>query len=182
MSITTQVISGDKITQDDLNLINEYRNIRLGRSSIWDHVDNNGFHERTFFLVKDDSQLVSFCTLRSISVYLDENEYQILGLQAVISIVQGKGYGKALMQLVKNYAHEHAKTVIGFCEKTNADFYRKSGLQVFDDGCEVFAYIQPDGKEYYDCPGDVIYLNGKDNFMSRVSKQRLKVKHYIPHW
>src|SRR5690606_23615015 len=96
--ITVHQIKGKDLSQRDLNMINRYRRVRLNRTSVWDHKENNKFHDRTFFLAKDGKYLLSFGTLRTVSIYIDEKPYDIWGLQAVISVIQGKGYGKALMQ------------------------------------------------------------------------------------
>ena len=179
--ITVGTISGKVLAQEDLDLINQYRKIRLDRTSEWDHKTNNGFEERTFFLVKDNNKLVSFGTLRPIKIYIDNKEYEILGLQAVISIVQGKGYGKILMHSIKDYANSLGKTVIGFCERKNAEFYRKSGFNVWENGNQNFIYTTDNGKELTN-KGDVVYHSGNENFMESVVGNKLFVKHFIPHW
>lgn len=107
MKISTEIIIGKDLKQEDLDLINEYRKIRLDRSSTWDHQNNNYFHDRLFFLVRIDNKLVSFGTLRPIKIYVDNEEIEIMGIQAIISIVQGKGYGKVLMQEMIKYANEN---------------------------------------------------------------------------
>lgn len=175
------IVSGKEVTKADLELINKYRKIRLNRTSIWDHNINTGFEERTFFLVKDSGELVSFGTLRPVKIYIDNKEYEILGLQAVISIMQGKGYGKILMHSIKDYAEEENKTVIGFCERKNSEFYRKSGFNVWENGNWNFIYIDTNGNEQA-AEGDVVYYSKNQNFIKTIQKGNLYVKHFIPHW
>lgn len=179
----TEIISGKDVSQADLDVINEYRRIRLDRTSTWDHVDNPGFEERTFFLVKNsNNQLLSFGTLRPVKIYIETQEYTIWGIQAVISVVQGKGYGKLLMHSIKEFVEESGITLIGFCEKKNSEFYKKSGCSVFEDGCDYFVYLKESGERILDTPGDVLYINGKDRFMDEVIRSKKEVIHYISHW
>lgn len=181
MKITTERIIGKNLKQEDLDLINEYRKIRLNRSSTWDHQNNNYFHDRLFFLVRDDNNLVAFGTLRSIKVYVDNQEIEIMGIQAVISIVQGKGYGKALIQEMIKYADQNQLTLVGFCERKNAEFYIKSGLEVFENKNLNFIFIKENGEEYTE-EGDVIYYSVKDSTIKDAVFNNKKVKHLIPHW
>lgn len=178
---TTGIITGKDLKQEDLDLINEYRRIRLDRSSAWDHHKNNYFHDRLFFLVRNDGNLVSFGTLRPIKVYVDNNEVNIMGIQAVISIVQGKGYGKTLMQEMIKYADQNQLVLVGFCEHKNAEFYIKSGLEVFENKNLNFIFIKDNGEEYTE-EGDVIYHSIKDFAIKDALLKDVKIKHYIPHW
>lgn len=179
--INIEILNGSKLTQQDLDLINEYRKIRLNRSSIWDHTRNNYFHDRLFFLVRHDNKLVSFGTLRPIKVYIDKQEIGIMGIQAVISIVQGKGYGKHLMQEMVKYADKNNQILVGFCEHKNAEFYLKSGLEVFVGHNLNFISVNTDGEEYTE-EGDVIYYSGKDSTVKEAILQNKRITHYIPHW
>lgn len=181
MKITTERIIGKDLKQEDLDLINEYRKIRLSRSSTWDHQNNNYFHDRLCFLVRDDNNLVSFGTLRPIKVYVDNQEIEIMGIQAVISIVQGKGYGKALIQAMIKYADQNQLTLVGFCEHKIAEFYIKSGLEVFENKNLNFIFIKENGEEYTE-EGDVIYHSVKDSTIKDVVFNNKKVKHLVPHW
>ncbi len=179
--ISKETVIGKELKQEDLDLINEYRKIRLGRSSIWDHQNNNYFHDRLFFLVRDDNKLVSFGTLRPIKVYIDDNEIDIMGIQAVISIIQGKGYGKILMQEMVKYADQNQLTLVGFCEHKNAEFYTKSGLEVFENKNLNFIFVKENGEEYTE-EGGVIYYSAENSDIKDALLNNKKIKHFIPHW
>ncbi len=181
MNITTEILTGKDLKQEDLDLINEYRKIRLDRSSTWDHQNNNYFHDRIFFLVRDNNKLVSFGTLRAIKVYIDNQEIDIMGIQAVISIIQGKGYGKVLMQEIIKYADQNQLILVGFCEHKNAEFYIKSGLEVFESKNLNFIFVKENGEEYTE-EGDVIYYSVNDSTIKDALISNKKVKHLIPHW
>lgn len=181
LNIKVEIISGKDLNQEDLDLINKYRKIRLDRTSTWDHQNNNYFHDRLFFTVKDNGKLVSFGTLRSIKVYIDKQEVDIMGIQAVISIVQGKGYGKILMKEMIKYAKENKLILVGFCEHKNAEFYIKSGLEVFENKNLNFIFVKENGEEYTE-EGDVIYYSAKDSIIKDTLLNNKKIKHFIPHW
>lgn len=180
-NISKEIVLGKDLSQMDLDLINEYRKIRLNRSSTWNHLNNNYFHDRLFFLVRDDNNLVAFGTLRSINIYINEHEIKIMGIQAVISIVQSKGYGKLLMQEMIRYADNNEQILVGFCEHKNEGFYLKSGLEVFEGKNSNFIFVKKNGEEYTE-DGDVIYYSGKDNRAKEAILQNKKIIHYIPHW
>lgn len=179
--IKTEIISGKDLKQEDLDLINKYRKIRLDRTSTWDHQNNNYFHDRLFFLVKDNNELVSFGTLRPIKVYVDKNEVDIMGIQAVISIIQSKGYGRILMQSMIKYADNNKLILVGFCEHKNAEFYIKSGLEVFENKNLNFIYVMDDGEEYTE-EGDVIYYSADGSEIKEALDHNKKIKHFVPHW
>lgn len=181
MNVTTETIIGKDLKQDDLDLINEYRRIRLDRSSTWDHQNNNYFHDRLFFLIRDDNKLVSFGTLRPIKLYVNNREIEIMGIQAVISIIQGKGYGKTLMQEMIKYADKNDSVLVGFCEHKNAEFYIKAGLEVFENKNLNFIFVKENGEEYTEV-GDVIYYSAKDSTIKDALLNNGKIKHLIPHW
>jgi len=119
MNILVVIKSGKELTLEELNIINKYRNLRLGRTSIWDHKNNIGFEERTIFMLKENEEIKSFCTIRPIDIFVKEKKYRIWGLQAVVSIDQGKGYGRMLMRSVQEYTYKTGKTLVGFCEEKN---------------------------------------------------------------
>lgn len=180
-NIKVEIISGKDLSQENLDLINKYRKIRLDRISIWDHQSNNYFHERLFFLVKNNNKLVSFGTLRSIKIYIDKQEIEIMGIQAVISIIQGKGYGKILMHEMIKYAEENKLILVGFCEHRNAEFYIKSRLEVFENKNLNFVFVKENGEEYTE-EGDVIYYSANGSNIKEALLKNEKIKHFIPHW
>ncbi len=181
MNITTEIVLGTNLKQEDLDLVNEYRVIRLGRNRIWDHKINNQFQDRLFFLVRDDNKLVSFGTLRSLKVMVDKREVEILGMQAIISIIQGKGYGKILINKMVEYAKESKQTIVGFCEPKNAEFYKKSGMEVFTGKNQNFIHVSENGNEYTE-DGDVIYYSNNSQQIKTTLEENNKITHKFPHW
>jgi predicted GNAT family acetyltransferase len=180
-NLITEIALGKQLTNADLETINEYRLLRLQRPNAWDHAINNHFHDRTFFLVRDDGVLVSFGTLRSLQIYIDGKQVEVMGVQTIVSIIQSKGYGKILMQEMIKYADEHSLTLLGFCDPHNRDFYLKSGVEVFPEKGANFIYINELSEERTQ-PGDVIYYSASGNEVKEAILADKKIKHFIPHW
>lgn len=178
----TEIIKGSAISNSDLEVVNEYRKKYFDRNKMWDHETNNHFHDRIIFLLKEDSVLKAFCTIRDFEVYVNEVKHEILGLQLVSSVEKGKGYGKILMEAVKEYISKQDKTLIGFSEKHITLFYKKTGFNIYIDGSDKFVYVKDDGERYKDGPGDAIFIGPKDSFMFEVVEKNLEVIHYVPHW
>lgn len=179
--LTTQILYGRDINQRDLDRINEYRKIRLDRDNVWDHLANNFFHSRLFFLVRDNSELVAFGVLKLIEVFIGGQKIDIQGIQSIISIVQGKGYGKALIHNMINYAKEKNLILVGFCEPHNSEFYQKSGLEVFPGKNTSFIHEKENGETYTE-EGDVIYFSGSNDIIKTTLLAGKEIRHKVSHW
>lgn len=179
--ITTEVIKGSEVTNEDIVVMNEYRKLYFKNNTPWDHKTNNGFHDRTFFLVRDNSKLVAFGTLLDICITINEHEYDILGIQGIASVIKGQGYGKAIVQEMIFYALKNDETLVGFCVHENAEFYRKSGLKVKDHGNLNFIHKTEDGEEYSE-EGDVIYFSKEPSRITKAIENNEKIIHFVPHW
>ncbi len=181
MNIKIETVQGSDLAQSDLDVVNQYRKILFNRDNVWDHQTNNYFHDRIFFLVRADNKLVAFGTIRPIALKIENEEVEIMGIQAVSSIEQRKGYGKVLMQEMTKYADENNKTLVGFCVPENAEFYIKSGLQVFPGKNLNFYHVEEDGSEYSE-DGDVIYYSSVNNKVKEAIQNNKKITHQVPHW
>lgn len=180
-NINVEIIPGFEVSNEDLSVINRYRELKFKRDVVWDHKVNNYFHDRTFFLAKLDGELKAFGTLRRIHIFIKNVEYKILGIQAVASIEERKGYGKAVMQSMVNYANDNNEVLIGFCTPNNRDFYLKSGLKVKQDAMNKFFYKQDNEIELSD-EGDVIYYSKDKNAIIEAIESGNKIIHLINHW
>lgn len=137
----------------------------------------------TFFFVKDRNKIVSLGQLIPLKIkYLGKN-YNLFGISNMISIKKGKGYGKILVQAMKDFLIKKQKTGLGFCHKGNVKFYKKSGLIVENKLKNRFFYDYGDSKENKDAMQDfVLYLEGKDNFPTKVLKTKSLIKIPCEHW
>tara|TARA_Y100000310_G_scaffold129185_1_gene128334 strand:+ start:492 stop:1049 length:558 start_codon:yes stop_codon:yes gene_type:complete len=139
--------------------------------------------QSTFFFVKKDKQIVSLGLLRPVKIkYLGEN-YNIFGMGNMISIVKRKGYGKILVQAMKDFLSKNRKTGLGFCSKKNTKFYQKSGIIVEGKLKNRFFYDYGNPQENREAMGDfVTYWEGKDKFVSKVLRTKSLVKIPCEHW
>ncbi len=133
--------------------------------------------ESSFFFVKKGKQDVSFGLLRPIKIKYLRKNYNIFGISNMISIKKGKGYGKILVQAMKDFLSKKDKTAIGFCHEGNVGFYKKSGLIVEGKLKNRFFYDYGDSKENKNAMQDfVIYQEGKDKFPTKLLKTKSLVK------
>jgi hypothetical protein len=140
------------------------------------------FEKDVFFTVSEDD-VVSLGRLRPVVISLDNKNYDILGIADIVSVIKGRGYGKMLLKSMLKYLKQKNKTGIGFCLSKNSVFYEKSKFKITKDMAKLFVYKAKNGKLVVnDWDNDIIYYNGKDNFMARFLKSPKKVLTSIPHW
>ncbi|MEO6728839.1 MAG: hypothetical protein ABIM99_02860 [Candidatus Dojkabacteria bacterium] len=172
---------GFELTQEELNVINTQRVLKFETKKIWDHAVHNYFHDWLFVLVKEGDQLKAFGDMEDVVIYFDNLSFPIIGFGGIISIEEGKGYGKALMKAMVTYSNENEETLVGFCDPKNRDFYLKSGLKVKEKGTSNFFHKNEEGKEANDT-GDVIYYSQEENEITKAIESNKKIIHLVPHW
>ena len=94
-----------------------------------------------------------------------------------------KGYGTTLIQNMINYSKETKKSILGFCGDEEVKFYKKVGLKVKRDFSLRLEMENPKTKQRIPdadgaCPG--VYLEGNDNFISQVSKNKGIATYWMP--
>jgi len=147
------------------------------------------FADDIFFILRNSKkEIVSVGRLKPVKLKFMKNDYHVLGIADVVSVVRKKGYGKRLMKEIKKYLKQKKKTGIGFCFRKNSGFYRKCGFGIARNQVARFVYKNKKKKTYGDidinkADVDVIYFNGKDFFADKFLKNKKQdVKIYIPHW
>jgi len=176
-----EIIPGSEISDEDLEVINEQRKLKFKPNQDWDHKQNNIFHKWLFFLVKENNELKAFGDLEDIDLFIDTDIFPILGVGGIASVIEGKGYGKALMQAMVNYAKENEETLVGFCDPENRGFYLKCGLKVKETGNSNFIHKKEDGSVHTE-NGDVIYYSSVENEVTKAIESGKKIFHLVPHW
>lgn len=168
--IHCDVIKGKELTKADLSVINSLRRLEFNSKSPVDPAPENDDWVKDYFLLKNVAgELLAFGRLHQVEVEFQGKPYSILGIATIVSAIKGKGYGKRLMLGIKEFATTQEKTAIGFCNPTNTPFYEKCGYRILVDGVKQFAYRESDGNLVFDGrPGDVLYLDGKDELMAEV--------------
>jgi hypothetical protein len=148
-----------------------------------DSLKNSESKGSTFFFVKYKSKIVSLGQLIPLKIRYLGKGYNLFGISNMISIKKGKGYGKSLVQAMKDFLIKKQKTGLGFCHKGNVEFYKKSGLIVEGKLKNRFFYDYGNSKENKDAMQDfVLYLEGKDKFPTKVLKTKSLVKIPCEHW
>ncbi|MCK5449486.1 hypothetical protein KAI32_01330 [Candidatus Pacearchaeota archaeon] len=137
----------------------------------------------SFFFVKKDSHIMSFGLLRPIKIKYLGKDYNLFGISNMVSIKKGKGYGKILVQAMKDFLSKRGKTGFGFCSNKNTEFYKKSGMIVKRKLKNRFFYNYGDSRENKEAMQDfVIYWEGKDKFVTKVLKTKSLIKIPCEHW
>lgn len=182
--IKVEIIKGDKISKKLMGLINN------SRVKEWGAVDVTKFSKKVymktlFFIVKEEGKVVSFGMLMPVNIRYEGKTYHIKGIGGIISIKKGKGYGKMLVSSMVDYLKNTKQTGIGFCGQSVTPFYKKAGMKVKKGFIGKFFYIDPKTKkeildEDPDCDG--VYIEGKDKFVSIISKNTSRVQISVHHW
>ena len=131
-------------------------------------------------MIKNKGKIVSFGGIRPIKIKYKGKFYLIGGVCSTISVIKKKGYGKIMVNVMKDYSEETGKTILGFTGKT--EFFAKCGFGTRKDFIRRFIWIKPNGEKVHDPDGDGVYYEGKDKLISKVLKTKEPVYIYVEHW
>lgn len=137
-----------------------------------------------FFIVRGkNNHMLAIGCLKSVKIKFLEKVYPIKGVGGIVSLVQGKGYGKALMQKIREFLKQENLMGIGFCTRKNNPFYQKCNVFVEDDLIHRFVHKDGNGNLHYNQDGDddVLYFNDKYSLIQKIITSP-KTKAYIPFW
>jgi hypothetical protein len=182
-----EIITDQKLPEKYMKLMNLHRIKHFGRKNIKDFKKDYWPGAKFCFLI-DNNKILAFCGLRKITICYKNKKYNILGICNVISVINGKGYGKILIQRVINYVTKQSKTALGFCDQKNTLFYKNAGLNIKTNFSLRFALKHPKtNKLKFDKPSDGIFINGKDNLIKKISSNKELAYYYLPdikdpHW
>ena len=142
-------------------------------------------NEVFFILYGSEKEILSSGRLRPINgVSFLGKLYNIQGISDIVSVIERKGYGKAIMHAIHKYLNRRKQTGVGFCTRDVTPFYPKCGFKVVEDLTERFIHKNTKGKIIRDeVHIDVLYLSGNDGFMEKLLKHPKKtVLIPCPHW
>ena len=147
---------------------------------------NRSYHKQSnFFFVKNKNKIVAFGFLRPVEMTYKNKKYNIFALGGIMVVEEEKkkGYGTTLIQNMINYSKETKKSILGFCGDEEVKFYKKVGLKVKRDFSLRLEMENPKTKQRIPdadgaCPG--VYLEGNDNFISQVSKNKGIATYWMP--
>jgi hypothetical protein len=125
-------------------------------------------------------RLMGFGRALSLVVNFQGIDYRILGLASILAIEKRTGYGRRIVEKIREHAQDKGMTAIGFCDPEDTVFYEKCGLGVMKGGTGRFVF--PGGPKS-DQPGDVVYSEGQDRLIRRMRKDpEAKVTASRPEW
>lgn len=132
-----------------------------------------------YFLLKDKkgNLLATGQVIFIEPVIFDQERFSICGIGGIIANIKRQGYGRIIMNAIKQYLLDKHKIGVGFCGKHNKIFYEKSGFGVDCSSIGRLVYYDKSGKRVTEKGDDcVIYLDSSDRFMKKVlAKKDLEV-------
>lgn len=159
----------EELTDSELQIINKYRIIEFNTSELIGRPRGRGHSNALFLLLVDNDKILAFGKIEELNFTFQKEVESIHKVSTIISIHKGKGHGRILMEAVKKYSIESGKSLVGFCETTLLPFYRKCGFDILSSSMNKFVYVDRAGKIIPNIvPGEVFYLKGKDQLMSRI--------------
>jgi len=175
-------IKGKDLPTSFIRLWNKTMKKAFGEDKPLKYKDRSEFSKDLFFTIKDKDKIVSMGRLIPMKIEFDKKTYNILGLADIVSLIKKKGYGKMLLREMKKYSKD--KTVIGFCDKVNEGFYKKSGFNIKRGISKRFVYTDSKGNIFKDQEGDsTVYIEGKNELIKKIlSKPKLNISIPIMPW
>ncbi|MBU1136411.1 MAG: GNAT family N-acetyltransferase [Nanoarchaeota archaeon] len=174
----------DRIKSKDLNrkdkkALEELRVKEFGEENRKDF--KKDYESDTLWVViKKKGKIVSFGGIRPIKVKYKGRIYHIGGICSTISVIKKKGYGKIMVNVMKDYSQETGKTILGFTGQTK--FFSKCGFGTKKNFVRRFVWVKPNGEKVYDDDGDGIYYEGRDKLISKILKTKSPAHIFVEYW
>ena len=139
--------------------------------------------EASLFLLRSDNneKILSTAVVKPFDIRFDGTTYPVQGILNVVSAVKKQGYGRMVMEVVKEWLIAEQTIGLGFTKRSVSGFYSQCGYKVEKDLVERFReeaedgtfHSHPDGEE------DVIYVNDRANLIQTILSQPTCLA-YIP--
>jgi len=133
-----------------------------------------------WIMIKKKGKIVSFGGIRPIKVKYKGKSYNIGGICSTISVIKKKGYGKIMVNVMKDFSEKSGKTIIGFTGQTK--FFAKCGMGTKKDFIRRFVWVKKNGERVLDPDGDGVYYEGKDKLISKILKRKGRVEIPVEFW
>ena len=159
--ITLEInLSEDLLKQINLARLNEFGDPPLERENITDSV---------FVNVLSGNELVATARLFPIEkVMFEDQKYSVMGINGIVALKKGAGYGRKLIGGISDYLSKNDKTGIGFCIPSNKGFYEKSNFGVDTLTVNQFRFDEQYGKVKLETTDIVIFQEGSDKLISKL--------------
>lgn len=171
MKIEIIIKKTKELTNSEMKIMNN------ARIKEWDKKSRVDFKKEDskgqFFFVKEKNKIKAFSMIKPIKIKLANSKFEIMGLGRFISLEKKKGWGRILSSALIFYLKKTKMTAVGFTDRKNIETLKKMGYQIQKNGIRRFRYLNPKTKKLIsDNDGDIIYYEGKDNFITKLLKSK----------
>lgn len=162
------VVPGSALTPTQLHDINITRETEFNSTYKIDPRPDNDDWNKPYFLVHHEDDFVAFGRLHTVSVNSDGIPETILGIASIAALQKERGYGRILMQGMRDYIEESGQTAVGFCDPAISGFYEACGYSILRNGVQRFTYLDALGQAFpVQHPNDdVLYVNGGSSLIN----------------
>ena len=177
--VSVEIIKSKDLNKKDKKALEELRVKEFGEENRKDFKKDYE-SETLWVIIKKKEKIVSFGGIRPIKVKFNSKVYNIGGICSTISVIKKKGYGKIMVNVMKDYSEKTGKTILGFTGQTK--FFAKCGFGTKKNFIRRFVWIKPNGEKVYDPDGDGIYYEGKDKLISKMLKSKSPAYIFVEFW
>ena len=128
--------------------------------------------EANLFLLRSDNndRILATAVVKPFKIRFDGTTYPVQGILNVVSAVKKQGYGRMVMEAVKEWLIAEQTTGLGFAKRSVSGFYSQCGYKVGKDLVERFREEVEDGtlNPHPDGEEDVIYVNDRVNLIQTI--------------
>jgi len=119
--------------------------------------------------------------LKPLTITHHDQHYPILGVGNIIAVEKRQGYGKLLMQAIKDYLVSKHLTGMGFCDGSVCPFYVQCGFQITEGLSSRFRY--QDGRtEKQNGAYGVLHFDGGDGVARHLLADDALIYIDVPFW
>lgn len=137
----------------------------------------------SLFLLRSDNneEILATAVVKPFDIRFDGTTYPVQGILNVVSAVKRQGYGRMVMEAVKEWLIAEQTTGLGFAKRSVSGFYSQCGYKVEKDLVERFREEARDGtlNPHPDGEEDVIYVNDRANLIQTILSKPTRWA-YIP--
>ena len=112
---------------------------------IEDNIKDDDLH----FLVTDNNDYVAYMNLVSLLLEINSKTKKAYGIGNVVSIKQGAGYGKMIMESINQYLIENNSIGFLFCKSNLVSFYEKYCWSVLDKDIVAISALERQKEHIY---------------------------------
>lgn len=188
-SILIEQKAGNELSQEELEIINEWRVKEFKSIVIWGPDTINSFGDNIIFILKRQlsNEILAFARLKPLSLWINEIEFPVWGLGGVVTIERGKGHGLELLQEIEAFIDTfhglNRSNLVGFCNSSVSKFYKKAGMGILQKGSKQFKYINEANQKMTEEINDILFYPKSNLLLEKIKANKFsEVLHYTPRW